>query len=163
MGSIAAAPLRLLLETVLACPADEAWRRECRVGHLHEISGPLIIFRSGRGPLPDCCWHQGQVLELRGYLLGILPLGCHRVEVVEFDPDNRKIVTEEGGGPIRLWRHRVKISPVAPDRCRYSDDLLIDAGALTRPLRLLACLTYRLRQRRWRSLARRLAGPSARR
>ena len=162
MGRIVAAPLRLQLETVLECSAETAWREECRVEHLFAISRPLIVFRSDDRTLPDRRWRQGQVLELRGYAFGVVPLGRHRVEVVLLDPARREIHTAERGGSIRLWRHRVRISPQSPARCRYLDDILLDAGPLTAALWLFAWLTYRLRQRRRRSLARRLGARAPR-
>lgn len=160
MSRNAKPPLRLQLETVLECPADAAWDQERKVSHLLSISRPLIVFRLMDLSPAAGLWHLGRVIELRGYVFGLVPLGRHRVEVVRLDPDGREIETEEGGGLIRSWRHRVTIRPMVPGRCRYQDDILIDAGVLTRPLWVLACLAYRLRQRRWRGLARRLAAPS---
>jgi hypothetical protein len=64
------------------------------------------------------------------------------------------VQTEEGGGPIRLWEHRISVEPLGEVRCRYTDDLVIDAGGLTPAVMAFANLFYRHRQRRWRRLAR---------
>ena len=162
MSRFLAPPLSLRLETSLACSAEAAWRAECRIGHLLAVSRPLIVFSLDDPGLAECAWQRGQVLELRGRAFGLLPLGRQRVEVVRLDPARREIETEEAGGPVRRWRHRVRISPVSAQGCRYRDDILIDAGALTAPLWLLAWLVYRWRQVRRRRLAAEvMAGPQA--
>ena len=66
-------------------------------------------------------------------------------------------MTEEHGGPIRMWRHRLTAVELGPDRCRYTDDVEIDAGALTRFAGLAARILYTHRYRRWAAPARVLA------
>lgn len=93
-------------------------------------------------------------------LFGVLPLWRHAIRVVEADRDAFVAVTEEHGGPVRRWRHRLTAVPLDDDRCRYTDEVEIDAGALTVVARLVANGLYTYRHRRWRALARVLARPT---
>lgn len=61
--------------------------------------------------------------------------------------------TTERGGIIRVWNHELRFEPLGPDRCRYTDEIDIDAGRLTAIPVAFAELMYRWRQQRWRQLA----------
>ena len=157
----ARSPLRLRLETVLECPADVAWDAERRVCHLLSVARPLIVLVPIDPAVAESDWILGQITEFKSFLFGMVPLGRLRVAVVGLSPETRELRTEESGGAIRRWDHRVKVDSLAPGRCRYQDEIEIEAGCLTRPLWLVAWLVYGLRQRRRRALARDLAGRSS--
>lgn len=94
-------------------------------------------------------------------LFGVVPLWRHTIRVVEIDREALVAVTEEHGGPVRRWRHRLTAVPLGDGRCRYTDEVEIDAGALTCLARLVARGLYTHRHRRLRALARVLAAPTA--
>ena len=83
--------------------------------------------------------------------------------VAEIDDRERRLSSDESGGPIRSWRHDIIVEPLDGGRCRYTDVIHIDAGALTTSVVAFARLFYRERQRRWRSIAPVLAGVDRRR
>ena len=86
-------------------------------------------------------------------LMGVLPLWNHTIRVVRLDREARVAVTEEHGGPVRMWRHHVSVEALDDRRCRYTDSVEIDAGALSGPTRLIARGLYAYRHRRWTTLA----------
>lgn len=92
------------------------------------------------------------------FLIGVLPLWRHHLTVAEVDHARRTLRSEESGGPVSNWRHRITVRPLGGDRCRYTDEIDIDAGMLTAPVRAFAQLLSRVRQQRWRRLAPVLAG-----
>lgn len=96
-------------------------------------------------------------MTVRLYLLGAIPLWRHTVKIVAADEKDGHARTEEHGGPLRAWRHRLVVTPTSPNSCRYTDEVEIDAGHLTAPAAALARLFYRYRHRRWAGLARVLA------
>ena len=98
---------------------------------------------------------QGVAVRLR--LLGAIPLWRHTIRVVHVDRDALDAVTEEHGGPLRMWRHRLSVTALDDGSCRYTDEVEIDAGALTGVSRFVAGGLYRYRHRRWAALARVLA------
>lgn len=105
----------------------------------------------------DRPWHVGDEVEGWLFLMGVLPVARHRIRVESIDEASGVIVSEEGGGLIRRWRHRLTLEPVDAHRCRYEDRVEIDAGPLTRLVAAFATAFYRHRHRRWARLARLLA------
>ena len=97
----------------------------------------------------------GQQVVVRLVLLGIVPLWSHTITVVAAAALDA--TTEERGGPLRTWRHHLRVEPLSPTSCRYTDEVDLDAGRLTPVARSAARLFYRHRHQRWRALSRVLA------
>ena len=57
--------------------------------------------------------------------------------------------------------HTIELSSLDSERSLYRDLVDLDAGALTPVIAVWAHLFYRVRQRRWRELARRLPSATA--
>lgn len=96
-------------------------------------------------------------MTVRLYLFGVIPLWRHTVRVIEGDEAKGEACTEEHGGPLRRWRHRLTAEPVDGNSCRYTDEVDIDAGWLTPVAAATARRFYRYRHRRWRAPCRVLA------
>jgi hypothetical protein len=97
-------------------------------------------------------------------LFHVIPFSRHTIRVVEVDAATRTLRSREHGGILRAWNHTLHAEPVSADRCRYSDTVEIDAGALTPMVAVTARWIYRYRQRRWLRLVRRhllLTGPGS--
>lgn len=73
--------------------------------------------------------------------------------MVRFDEDKREIPSNEQGGPVKVWNHRIKVEPLSERRCLYTGELEVHAGTLTPLIWLFAHPFYRYRQMRWRNLA----------
>jgi hypothetical protein len=73
------------------------------------------------------------------------------------DASRGEVRTEESGGPLRTWRHRLTAEPVDDRSCRYADEVELDAGRLTPATAAVVRLFYRYRQHRWKALCRVLA------
>jgi hypothetical protein len=97
----------------------------------------------------------GAQVHGRVWWLGVLPTWTHHLRVVAIQDADHAIQTAERGGPIRTWNHRLTFTPAANGvpGCEYTDEILIDAGRLTRPTALFARAFFALRQARWRRLA----------
>ena len=142
----------------LPIPADTVADLVTRPALMRHVLWPIVTFPD----LPEeYDVEHGVTVGLA--LLGVVPLWRHTIRVVEIDREALVAVTEEHGGPVRRWRHRLTAVPLGDDRCRYTDEVEIDAGALTGVTRLVARGLYVYRHRRWRALARVLARPTARR
>jgi hypothetical protein len=105
-------------------------------------------------------WREGETVSGVLLLFGVLPVSVHHLTVESIDDRRRELLSDEHGGAIRSWRHLIKVTPLAGDRCRYEDRVEIDAGSLTPVVASFARLLYAVRQRRWRELARAI-GPVA--
>ncbi|MEA2683479.1 MAG: hypothetical protein QOK05_1807 [Chloroflexota bacterium] len=76
----------------------------------------------------------------------------HEIRFVRIDAANRAVVTEEHGGVIRHWRHRLTVEPLDRGHSRYTDTVDIDAGLLTPAVWGFARAFYQYRHGRWRRL-----------
>jgi hypothetical protein len=150
---------RLTVSTTLPISADRAWWALQQPALLNYVAAPLARFPQLAGRLDP--WEPGERVETWVLLLGVIPFSRHHLTITKVDEDARTVQTEEGGGPIRVWEHRIAIQALGDRRCRYTDDLIIDAGRLTAVVVAFANLFYRHRQRRWRRLARTRLQPRA--
>jgi hypothetical protein len=91
-------------------------------------------------------------IETRLRFFHLLPGWSHSLRVVRVDACARHLESEERGGPVRRWDHRIALQPLSEHRCRYVDEIEIEAGALTAFVWAFAQLFYRYRQMRWRRL-----------
>jgi hypothetical protein len=107
-------------------------------------------------------WGEGLTVRVRLFFFHVIPAWRHEIRIVRVDEASHEIYTNEHGGGIRKWNHRIKIDPQSATRCRYSDEIDIGAGPLTPLVWGYAHLFYRYRQARWRKLARRLRSEGTR-
>lgn len=143
--------MRLSISTPLEAPADLVWKVLHKPQSLRYVAKPLLCFR---GDLPDRWPGPGEVVHVeRMMFLCVIPAWSHELRIVRFDQDEYEILSNERGGPVRVWNHLIKLEPLSEGRCLYTDELEVHAGALTPFIWLFAHLFYRYRQMRWRSLA----------
>lgn len=135
------------VHTDLPMPAEIACALARRPQTLCYVLRPLL---SWRGDVPDRV-EVGAEVAVRLRFFGVLPAWRHRIRIVSASAT--ETVTHERGGPIRTWRHRLVFEPTSDGGCRYTDEVDIDAGALTPLVTGFAQLMYRWRRRRWRTLA----------
>jgi hypothetical protein len=101
-------------------------------------------------------WGEGLTVRVRLFFFHVIPAWKHEIRIVRVDEAAREIYTNERGGGVRRWNHRITIDPRSADRCHYTDEIDIDAGPMTPLVWAYAHVFYRYRQWRWRKLARRL-------
>lgn len=97
-------------------------------------------------------WSQGTVVQTRLSLFRFIPAWMHRLEIVRFSDECRELQTQEQGGLISSWKHRIQVEPTPDGRCRYTDEIEIHAGALTLPVWCSIHIFFRYRQMRLRCL-----------
>jgi hypothetical protein len=145
------ARLHVRVESELPIAAERAWELMSNPAMLNFVMPPVM----GLSGLPERWSGAGGVdrLELRAF--GRIPLWEHVIRFERFEPN--QIVTDESGGPVKVWRHAARVEPLDRSRCRYVDDIEVDAGWATPLVWAYAQYQYRHRQRQWRALARVLA------
>jgi hypothetical protein len=139
------------VETILDAPPDAVWSAVLTPAAFAFVIRGLVAL-DGLDEIPT--WGPGSTVAGRLRVLGV-PFSRHRITVESVDHQRRALQSDEAGGPIHTWRHLITIDPLPgdPDRSRYTDRIEIDAGMLTPAIAAFAHLFYRVRQRRWRSLA----------
>jgi ligand-binding SRPBCC domain-containing protein len=143
------------VSTRLPAPAGVVWDTVQRTDTLRYVTRGLLGFRL-EGEAPERL-AEGETYRMRLLFFGLLPAWRHEIRVVRLDDAHREIRTEEHGGPVRTWRHRIAVDDEGWGSTRYLDEIEIAAGVLTPFVWLYTQLFYRYRQRRWRRLARRLS------
>lgn len=141
--------------TRLPVSADLAWEAVKRVDTLRYITRGLLGFRVEGDPPERVA--EGETYRMRLLFFGVLPAWRHEIHVLRLDDAGREIRTDERGGPVRAWRHRITLDDEGWGSTRYVDEIEIAAGPLTPLVWAYAQVFYRYRQRRWRRLARKLA------
>ncbi len=149
--------MRVLVQSTLPCDADMAWAEVQTLALLQHICWPLIRLKpaSEDEPIPHR-WRQGETVRMRPLVFGFLPMGVRRLYWEQVEDQVRCMQTRESDPLIRRWDHRIAVDAIDASTCRYTDDVEVNAGVLTLPVWLFAQCFYRHRQRRWKSVARRL-------
>ena len=137
----------------LQAPADTVWAAVKRPETLVHVTRGFMSFD---GPVPTS-WAPGEPIVTHPRMFGRIPMSAHTIVVTAVDDERRELRTEEHGGVVRSWRHRIAVVPDGPDACHYSDAIDIDAGVATPAVAAWAHAFYRWRHRRWRPYARELA------
>jgi hypothetical protein len=138
------------VQTELPTTADHVWRAMRHPASFSYITRGLIGLPALAGRTEP--FREGD--RGRGLLLlfHVIPFSVHTIHLVELDEATRTMRSREHGGVIKTWNHTLHVEPAGGGRCRYSDTVEIDAGAMTGVVAALAKGLYRYRQWRWRRL-----------
>jgi len=140
------------LDTELTAPAHAVWRavktpRAFRTVTRGVLTMPAIKHREDE-------WREGDTVTGWVFLFGVIPFSRHTLHVWRIDDTAMTFSSRESGGLIRRWNHDIVIVATDDSRCNYRDRIDIDAGIFTPLVVLYARWFYRIRQRRWRAIAR---------
>ena len=137
----------------LPIPAELAWRIA------RKTSGQLYLNRlifAYADDLPEIRG-EGYTVETRVKLLGFVPAWKHRQRFARVDHEKREMLVEERAAPYKAWDHLMRVDALADTRCRFVDQIDLDAGPFTPIVWASASLLCRIRMRRLSELARLLA------
>ena len=144
--------LTITRTTLLDAPATAVWRAARTPRALVTVTRGLLRVPAVEHRTDE--WQQGEEVVGWIWLLGLLPLHRHHLRVARIHDDRMTLTSEEHGGVVRSWVHDIVVEPVDDRRSRYTDRVVVDAGRATLPVAAFAWAFYRVRQRRWRALAR---------
>jgi len=144
------APTTVRVSTDLSIPAELACRLAQKPAVFRHVVWPIFGVRH----MPESL-RPGEELSARIYWLLVLPGWIHTLRLVSVTPT--EIYSNERGGMVRKWNHRLTFDPTSESSCRYTDEVDIEAGVFTSLVAAFARVTYRWRQRRWRQIAELLA------
>jgi hypothetical protein len=137
------------LSTDLPIPADTAFALAQKIELFKFVVAPIL--RLPRPQMPEVLV-PGAEGSARLWWFGVVPTWTHHLRLVHL-ADNQ-MYTNEHGGPVRTWNHRLTFQPLTATSCRYTDEIEIDDGLHGLGTRVFIHLIFRHRHRRWRSLAR---------
>lgn len=145
--------LRVKISSVFNAPADKVWALVKRSDTLLFVTRGLLGF-SGAHHFPTE-WREGSTENTCLLLFILVPAWGHSITFQEVSASKRVLSTNEGGGLVPVWNHLIHVVPDQSGTCTYTDDVEVQAGALTLLVWLYAHVFYRYRQFRWRTLLRR--------
>lgn len=148
--------LTLTRTVPLDAPAALVWDAVRTPQAFRTVTRGVLRFPAIAGRADE--WREGEQVVGLTWLFGVVPFNRHHLTVTRIDHERRTLTSDEHGGLIRSWVHDIVVEPLDEQRCRYTDRVVIDAGWATLPVTAYAWWFYRIRQRRWRRLARTLAG-----
>ena len=135
----------------MGAPAKRVWAAVERGETLRRVSRGAVGFRV-EGELPER-WREGQRVQLRPMLLHLLPSLKVRLDVIRVDSDELVLETRERVGPIRRWRHQVRVTPTGERSCVYTERAEVGPGPLAPLVWGILHGLFRFRGWRWRRLA----------
>ena len=150
-------PMRVTVQSVLPCSADQAWAEVQRSALLLEVCRPLVRIFPRQGEVLPEIFTEGGVVHCHISIFGVLPLGQRKLTFTRIDAGRREIHTEESDALFRRWDHLIRFEPGTANQCRYTDQIEIDAGLWTGLAAVFVKGFYTHRQRRWLRVAERLA------
>lgn len=139
------------ISTDLPLPAARARTMAATLEVMLFVLAPVLSFDLAGAPPAGVPVEVGFSARGRVRWLGVLPSWTHEITVRRLD--DLEIYTNEHGGPIRVWNHRLTFEPLGPDRCRYTDAIEIEDGVQGLLTGLFVRAMFRHRHRRWRVLA----------
>ena len=140
---------KVALTTELPIAAETAAALARKPATMSYVLSPILRTRGLDVPEPIEVGTHGSA---RLWWFGVLPAWTHHVTIKRLEAT--EIYTNEHGGPVRTWNHRLTFQPIDERRCRYTDEIETDAGARGAVTRLFIGLIFRHRHRRWQRLAR---------
>ncbi len=114
---------------------------------LREIAFPYLSFIPVSNP-KNLIWEEGKSFVFKAKLLGFIPFGTHRINVIEFNEEKR-IYTNEQHSIVPIWNHEITLKEISENQTEYADIVEIYAGLITYFIYLWANLFYAHRQRKW--------------
>jgi hypothetical protein len=137
--------------TTIALPADSVWERLKQKSTFLYLTRGMVGY-PGAESWPEVLFLPGAIIPMQIRPFNVGPATKHEVRVVRVDEGICMVETEEHGGLVDVWRHRMTVEPISAGECRYSDRVEVRAGWLTPLVWAFASVFYRYRQRRWRQL-----------
>ena len=141
--------------TVLEATADAVWAAVKTPSAFRRVTRGILAMPVIGGRQDD--WHEGETVVGWVFLFGFLPFARHHLHIARIDDTTRIMSSREHGGLISVWNHDIEVVPIGQGACRYTDRIEIEAGIVTSLVVLYARWFYRMRQRRWRALVKRMS------
>lgn len=141
--------------TSLDAPADAVWAAVKTPAAFRRVTRRLLVMPAIRRRQDE--WREGETVVGWVFLFGFLPFSRHHLHIVSIDESTRTLSSREFGGLITMWNHDIEVVPIDAAACDYRDRIEVNAGILTPVIVVYARWFYRMRQRRWRALAKGLS------
>lgn len=137
--------------SLLEASADVIWAAVKTPSAFRRVTRGLLTMPGIRRRQVE--WREGETVIGWVFLFGLLPFSRHHLHIARIDESTRTLSSREFGGLITTWNHDIEVIPVDSGHCLYRDRVEIQAGVTTPLVVIYARWFYRIRQRRWKVLA----------
>ncbi|MFO7558912.1 MAG: hypothetical protein R6X10_08785 [Desulfobacterales bacterium] len=135
-----------IITTVLQETPERISEELKKIDLLKHIAAPILFFEGeGVGS-----WKEGSSYTFKLKLFKYIHLGRHEIYVKNLS--RTRLETVENGTMATVWNHEIRLEELTNGHCRYTDEIEIQAGALTLFIWTFAHLFYRHRQRKWKKI-----------
>jgi hypothetical protein len=124
--------------TLLEAPVDAVWAAVRTPSAFRAVTRRLLVMPAIADRQDD--WREGETVVGWVLLFGFVPFSRHHLHIARIDESTCTLSSRE-------------LFPIDATSCRYCDRIEIEAGFLTPVIVVYARWFYRMRQRRWRALA----------
>lgn len=142
--------MKAFINTKLPFPAETVWQEIKLSRTLVFVSHGLLSF-SGSESFPHE-WKEGSHVQTRLNFFGLIPAWQHQIFFNKISTNNMLLSTEEAGGWVTQWNHKIRVEKQDIACCTYSDTIEIKAGKFTLFVWCFAMIFYRYRQHRLKKL-----------
>ena len=113
--------------SIFPAAKEEVFRRLRMLSTLQYVASPFASFSPLSGN-EDLIWREGVDFAFQFKLFSFIPLGIHKIHVVEFDETSCRIYTNEANTHVPVWNHHISLQSTQTGETRYTDEVEIDAG-----------------------------------
>ncbi len=135
------------LTSVFPASKEEVFKLLQEFKMLSQIAYPYITFKPVNYS-EKLIWKEGETFVFRAKLLGIIPFGIHKINVISFSQD-KGIYTNEQNTYVSIWNHEIVLKELVEQKTEYTDIVEIYAGWKTYFVYIWAKLFYAHRQKKW--------------
>jgi hypothetical protein len=137
----------VIVTSEIPASVDEIWEKLQRIETLQYIASPFAKFKS----LDETgvVWEEGRSLRFKLRIFGVMPIGTHTINVLQFNKSTYSIYTNEGNKIVPVWNHRITLKRINNSQTLYTDEVEIFAGVITSLVCLWSRLFYEHRQKKW--------------
>lgn len=140
---------KLTVQSLIPIGIDKGWSNVTTSELLVFVAKGKVTFKPVEGRFPSI-WKEGQSVETRMLLFGILPFGgIHTLYFEKIDAVNHIIQTKENDDAAKVWNHTISLNKVDENTIVYKDEVIIYGGLLTVFITAWAKSFYIHRQKRW--------------
>ena len=137
--------MKIIKTSIFPDTAENIFKKLKNIKTLRYIAFPYASFEPCGGN-EKIVWEKGKVYEFHLKLFYVIPLGVHKIKVIDFSQNS--IYTNEGNKFVPVWNHHIYLKPLNNGHTEYTDEVEINAGRKTIFVYLWARLFYAHRQRK---------------
>lgn len=140
---------KLTVQSLIPIGIDKAWSHVTTSKLLVYVAKGKVTFQPVGDSFPSI-WKQGESVQTRMLLFGIIPFGgIHNLFFEKIDAVNHILQTTENDDAAKVWNHNISLIKVDEHTISYKDEVIIYGGILTPFISAWAKSFYKHRQKRW--------------